>query len=182
MYAQTHTHTHTHLKCCHGNKCGSKAGRVSYQCGICRVKLGNSNNQTLHIIPNASCIIPFTLKLRYVGRAVDWSCMLLLFLKTRVARGRSVVPNFAHTSQRTFNSNILAAFSYLLLVFVCHAETVLQLYILPDSSCCCRREHYHTDQVIPKGLVAFSDPSPSGRKFAENYVGVQHFLVYQWFS
>ena len=51
----------------------------------------------------------------------------------------------------------------------------------PDSPCCCR-EHYHTDQVIPKELIAFSDPSPSGRKFAESYVGMQHFLVYQWFS
>jgi N-acetyltransferase len=39
----------------------------------------------------------------------------------------------------------------------------------------------HHEGGIPKELIAFSDPSPSGRKFAERYLGTQTFLVYQWY-
>ena len=78
---------------------------------------------------------------------------------------------------------VAVGWSCTLLLFVYLTATPMQRACLPTyvPSCFCR-EHYHADQVIPRELIAFSDPSPSGRKFAERYIGMQHFLVYQWFS
>ena len=78
---------------------------------------------------------------------------------------------------------VAVGWSCTLLLFVCLTATPMQRACLPTyvPSCFCR-EHYHADQVIPRELIAFSDPSPSGRKFAERYIGMRHFLVYQWFS
>ena len=78
---------------------------------------------------------------------------------------------------------VAVGWSCTLLLFVCLTATPMQRVCLPTyvPSCFCR-EHYHADQVIPRELIAFSDPSPSGRKFAERYIGMRHFLVYQWFS
>ena len=34
--------------------------------------------------------------------------------------------------------------------------------------------------VIPKHMIAFSDPTPDGRRFAQKYMGTPTFLVYKF--
>ena len=41
-----------------------------------------------------------------------------------------------------------------------------------------RRKHFTFGYIVPKNLIAFNDPSPDGRIFAEAFTGTSKFLVY----
>ena len=45
---------------------------------------------------------------------------------------------------------------------------------------CVYRQWFEYGTVIPKEKVAFSDPTPDGKKLAEKYVGSPEFLVYKF--
>jgi hypothetical protein len=42
------------------------------------------------------------------------------------------------------------------------------------------REWFEYGILIPKSKVAFSDPTPDGRRFAAEYMGINNFLVYKY--
>ena len=41
------------------------------------------------------------------------------------------------------------------------------------------RNDFMFSGVVSKEMLAFSDPTPHGKKLAESYCGTQHFLVFR---
>lgn len=44
----------------------------------------------------------------------------------------------------------------------------------------CVRQNFHYGTFIPKKRIAFSDPTPDGKKLATKYIGTSSFLVYKF--
>ncbi|BFY99614.1 hypothetical protein BsWGS_02654 [Bradybaena similaris] len=44
----------------------------------------------------------------------------------------------------------------------------------------CVRQWFNYGSLIPKNKIAFSDPTPDGRRFAQKYTGTPTFLVYKY--